>query len=212
MLRMSANPDLREWMFFPALWAELARIDELLASHLARLRRRGRSDLVEQLHGALVEEGEVDGVLAELRDLHRRAVAPPLEAPPASALLPGLEQAVCAYGLDSFERDVLMLTLAVEIDSRYGRLCAFLNDHAQRTRPTVGLLATLLRGADCDPRTLMTSFLATGRLVRWRLIEVEGDGPLAGRNVKAHEQSWPRLLDLASAPSIGRLADEDRAP
>ena len=42
---------------------------------------------------------------------------------------------------------ILVLCVAVEMDARVGRLVAYLNDHAERSRPTLGLLLALARAS-----------------------------------------------------------------
>ncbi|MCX4821047.1 AAA family ATPase [Streptomyces sp. NBC_01142] len=49
-----------------------------------------------------------------------------------------------AYGLSDLELDVVLLTLAPEMDLRYERLYGYLQDDVSRRRPTVGLALDLL--------------------------------------------------------------------
>lgn len=46
--------------------------------------------------------------------------------------------------LDSIERQILLLTLAPDIDDRYARVYGYLNDDLARRRPTLALLAALI--------------------------------------------------------------------
>ena len=48
------------------------------------------------------------------------------------------------FGLDAFEVDVLLVCLAVEMDLRYEKLYAYLNDDVTKKRPIVGLVLDLL--------------------------------------------------------------------
>ena len=59
---------------------------------------------------------------------------------------PSLRQLVDRYGLTAFDVDVLLVALAPEIDLRYRRLYAYLQDDVTRKYPTVDLTLNLL----CD--------------------------------------------------------------
>ena len=48
-----------------------------------------------------------------------------------------------AYGLSYFDLDVVLLALAPEVDLRYERVYAFLQDDVSRRRPTVDLALNL---------------------------------------------------------------------
>ena len=84
---------------------------------------------------------------------HRHDVAPEL------AWLAG------AYGLSSFDLDIVLLALAPEVDLRYERVYAFLQDDVSRRWPTVDLALNLLcstqeaklRGAGTSPPTARSS-------------------------------------------------------
>ena len=47
-------------------------------------------------------------------------------------------------GLDAFDRDVVIIALAPELDLRYERIYSFLQDDVTRRRPTVDLVLNLL--------------------------------------------------------------------
>ena len=49
-----------------------------------------------------------------------------------------------AYGLSDFDLDIVLLALAPEVDLRYERVYAFLQDDVSRRRPTVDLALNLL--------------------------------------------------------------------
>src|SRR5207249_4169662 len=68
----------------------------------------------------------------------------------------------------------------VELDARFGRLVAYLNDHVGRTRPTVALALALATREDGPAVESSPVDLCEGPLVRDGLVELEGDGPLPG--------------------------------
>jgi hypothetical protein len=182
-----------------ALSAELGRLDRILALHLSKLRSRGRSRLGDAVGGAVIEDGEAEGLLASLHETHTRSGTFDEHLEPWESPLTGLERTREVYALLAAERDMLMLALAVELDSRYARLAAYLNDHVQMTRPTLGL-ATLLLAPDDDAArmTFLERVANSGPLARFGLIELEGDGPVANRAIRVPASFWPRLVGMQS--------------
>jgi hypothetical protein len=134
------------------LRAELRRILELLGRHLAAQRQSGRTPATDPLRGMAIEEGEAEGLVGELAaDLARplSALADPAREILASADTDRkasespLRRAARVFRLQPLELDALILVVAVELDRRFARLVAYLNDHIARTRPTVGLVLAL---------------------------------------------------------------------
>lgn len=79
---------------------------------------------------------------------------------------PALIQLAHRFGLTPFERDVLALVAAVEMDPALGTACATAHGDPNRPYPTVALVLTALPGASCEA-------LAPGApLRRWRLLEL----------------------------------------
>lgn len=179
---------------------DLLRLDHLLGAHLYRLRQRGRTPLGEPLAGAVIEDGEAEGLLAELQEDHRgstvRAVG--TQEPITHG---GLVRAREIFGLTPFEADVLLLCLCVEVDGRYGRLIAYLNDHAAMPRPTVGL-ALAIMGADSQASL---RFAPHAPLRARQLVVLDGDGPLSTRAMSLADGFWPQLLATQEpvAPDAG---------
>ena len=63
-----------------------------------------------------------------------------------------LESLARRFGLDDFELTVLLVALAPELDLRYQRFYAHLQDDVTRKRPTVDLVLSLSRVFDSDNR------------------------------------------------------------
>lgn len=91
------------------------------------------------------------------------------EPPPVSTRAGWLAQ---AYELDSFEVGVLAIALAPEVDLRYGRLYAFLQDDINRRAPTVDLVLNLLCSGPEEKLACRAAFRAGSRLVSSQLIHV----------------------------------------
>ena len=114
------------------------------------------------------------------------------------------------YGLSWFDCAVVLIALAPEIDLRYERLCAYLQDDVSRRRPTVDLILNLLcRGAHHRVEA-RSHFAADSVLVRQRIIRLapeagQNNPPLLALGVKLDEQISRELLGGANLDS--RLAE-----
>jgi ATPase family protein associated with various cellular activities (AAA)/winged helix domain-containing protein len=185
---------------------------DALARLLKRQRERGRTPAADPVRGLVIEEGEAEGLLAELAaDLGRRAGSGERGAAAGTqlrqeiadrarvgegqgAFLP-LCHAARAFELGDVEYDALLLALAVEVDARFGRVIAYLNDHVSRTRPTIGL-ACALAPAGQEP-TLRPVDFEERPILRDGLLDVEGDGPLPGLALKVPRALIARLTGAA---------------
>ena len=195
------------------LYVELSRLDRRLSHHLSELRQRGRTILGDAIGGAVIEEGEAEGLLYSLHQTHSEADDDSVvdEDDWESPLEP-LRKADNLYALLPIERDLLLLALSVEIDSRYARLVAFLNDHVSMTRPTLGLaMAILLPNRSTARTTLLERLLDNGPLRRFALLNLEGNEPLANRTLVIPDSFWPRLIGLSAVPpfTVHPLLGED---
>jgi hypothetical protein len=134
-----------------------------------------------------------------------------------------------AYNLSDFELDLVLLALAPELDLRYERLYAFLQDDVTRRRPSVDLALNLLCLSAEDKQARRACFAPAEPLVRDRLIHLFPSGddvgpPLLAVFYQLDPQIVAFLLDLVVfdprlaplgeliAPGDGRqesLADAD---
>jgi hypothetical protein len=99
------------------------------------------------------------------------------EPPPAMALLSR------RLGLSSFERNILLLTVAVELDTRMPALCARAQGDGQRPWPTFALCLAMFEDAAWEA-------LSPERPLRyWRLLEIAQSGqPLITSALRADER------------------------
>jgi hypothetical protein len=79
---------------------------------------------------------------------------------------PLLDQVAAIFGLSPFERSVLMLCAAMELDARFGVLCAAAHGDARRPYATFSLALAALPGAHWSALT------PEAPLRRWQLIDV----------------------------------------
>jgi AAA+ superfamily predicted ATPase len=102
------------------------------------------------------------------------------------------------FGLTSFECDVLLLATAPELDLRYERLYAYVQDDVTKKRPTVDLALRML-GIDAgDHVRHRAAFAADAPLMHHRLVHVFEEGqrhaPLLARFIKADDRIVAELL------------------
>lgn len=207
------------------LRAELARILQELNRHLSRQRGRGRTAAADAVRGLVIEDGEAEGLVADLGSELRETERPTEEARPSparggpnvrdeiaeratlgegqGAFLP-LRHAARAFDLGPDEYDTLLLALAVEIDPRFGRLVAYLNDHVGRPRPTLGLALAIRSGG--EGRALSPIELCARPIVRDGLLQLEGDGPLPAMAVRIPRDILPRLAGETTDRAEGGIA------
>ncbi|MCW6038095.1 ATP-binding protein [Spirulina subsalsa FACHB-351] len=101
-----------------------------------------------------------------------------------------LEQVCHLFGLDSFERDLLLLCAGIELESTWSPLCAAAQGDAQRNYPTFSLaLATL-------PNPNWQALTPEAPLRRWRLIHVEKGQALTSSPLRIDERILHHLLGL----------------
>jgi hypothetical protein len=162
---------------------------------------------------------EIDRVLAQLESAaashdptlapsatHARPTAPSRQPHTDDGTVhrpPALEALVQAFRLSPFERDLLVLCVAAEIDPRANDLCARLQP--AQPYPTFALaLATL-----CEPH--WSAIGPSSPLRHWRLLDLAGDfGPLTNRRLRADERVVHHLtgldyLDPQLAPLVRTL-------
>lgn len=179
----------------------LAANDQYLSDALAWLR-----DRLERLAGSEAAEPP--------RRLIGRVKLPMLSAPeqpapqfdPASP--PALAELARQLGLSGFERDVLLLAVAMELDTRIGALCARAQHDNAKAYPTFALAFTLFDHAAWDA-------MSPERPLRyWQLVEVEqGAQVLTAAALRADERivNYVKGLDYLDG-RVGTLLTKVEAP
>ena len=91
---------------------------------------------------------------------------------------PALDQLIERLGLSELDGDVLLLALSRHLDPALGQVMAYVQDDLTRPCPTAHLALQLLAPDDPDPLAAAHSFESHAPLLRYRLIEPAGDGPV----------------------------------
>jgi hypothetical protein len=127
------------------------------------------------------------------------------------------------FDLSPFDLDVLMIGLAPELDLRYERLYAYLQDDVTRRHPSVDLALNLLCSTAEEKLRRREHFLAEAPLVRRKLIHLiaepqQSQAPLLSQYFKVDDQIVSfllgeacldrRLVDSCRLLQLPTLADE----
>ncbi len=143
--------------------AELERVDLLIHVQIRRARQVHMAD--SEFQGLCISEQEIDALLAQPIGLPRRASAlspssrtevqtafdqmaadigkRKAESARQSVTL-RLEELARLFHLTPFDVDTLLICLAPELDLRYERLYAYLQDDVTKKRPSVDIVLNLL--------------------------------------------------------------------
>jgi hypothetical protein len=216
--------------------AELERMDLLIRAQVQRARQTVQEE--GDLQGLYISEQEVEALLAGPAGLPRWASVPlrpdieealsrisqEIAGRKAETVRRGVElrldELARRFSLTPFDVDVLLVTLAPEVDLRYERLFAYLQDDVTRRRPSVDLALNLLCPAFADKLAARERLAGTAPLLRHRLVELFDDPsrpqpPLLARSLRADARVVSYLfggddLDARLAPFAHRVEPEAR--
>ena len=222
-----------------ALLAALSWVDLVIFAEVQRVRARGRALGKDAPWGAYIGEAEVDEILGDLLDIgpfrvdedvadglrkllatRREQVLATRAAEAASdqADAEPLTRLARAFDLDDVDLDLLLLCLAPEVNARYLRLFAYLQDDFSAQQLTPALAGRLLADDRGERLRLGARFAPESRLVRHQLLVFRdaGDGaalparPLAvaPRIARWLLQGEPTDPDLQAWTNLEPLDDE----
>ncbi len=108
-----------------------------------------------------------------------------------------------AFGLSLFDVELILITLAPELDLRYERLYAYLQDDVTRKRPSVDLALNLLCPTAAAKLARRVHFASDAPLIRHGLLTLIPDPnqirpPLLGHYLKLDDQIVRQLLGQGS--------------
>ena len=131
------------------LQTSLSRIDGLIREAVARAHAAGH-DPTDALRGLIISDEEVqqhlskDALSGLWTDDDSHLTLPPISQSKDDDL-PFLHL-INAFGLTTLDSYIFLMCLAPELDRRYERLYAYLQDDVSQRRPTVNLVTNLLGG------------------------------------------------------------------
>jgi SpoVK/Ycf46/Vps4 family AAA+-type ATPase len=195
----------------------LLRLDLRLRLAVEALRTELAERARDPFRGLYISENDVDELLATVppAELARRHLTGP--AAPGS---PRLERLAHLFQLDAFEQECLLVCLAPDVDLRYERLYAYLQDDVTRRRPSVDLILRLLAPTLDERAESRPSLSPNGRLLGKGLLTVVGDeaagqASLLARPLRVDERVVEYLLGSnrldARVSLYGQLFEPERS-
>ncbi|HMK50759.1 MAG TPA: AAA family ATPase, partial [Thermodesulfovibrionales bacterium] len=207
---------------YPNSWGhisdELRRLDMLIRINILTRRGQQAEGPLDHLKGLVIGEEEIANLLSDgPPDVLSAQSAPEIQRLSnnldslesliqqrcASSLKDGAYLALPAlsglFHLTRFEEQCLIICLANEIDRKYEKLYAYLQDDVTRKRPSVDLIFSLLRCTAEEKLSGRLAFDPRSPLMRYRLIEVDGSDasvPLISRYLKLDNRITDFLLGL----------------
>lgn len=133
--------------------------------------------------GVAAVRSHLERHLARTRGQDEPAVAAVEAHPATNGLPPPALDVLCAtFRLSPFERDLLLLCAAMDLDGTIGALCAAAQGDAQRAYPTFGLALAALAGPH------WSALAPHAPLRRWRLIDVGAGSTLTASPLRIDER------------------------
>jgi AAA+ superfamily predicted ATPase len=183
----SATETLNEDFSLQTLRAELARIDVLI-QRAVRLWQIASQDPSDTFRGLYVSDAEAVHLMQRpfASNWGETVALPPVEE---QAFRQAEQQAVLqtraiqrgqptrlqglveAFGLDPFEKDILLICLAPALDLRYEKIFGYLQDDVTRKRPGINLVLDLCCAQGLDRLQAFSHFATDAPLFRYHLLE-----------------------------------------
>jgi DNA polymerase III delta prime subunit len=178
------------------LIAALSRLDAMLAVAVRQMHaNNGPEEAPDFLRGLQIRASDVARVLRTAPGVPVfREAADGNGVPPLAAGVPRLDWLGRAFALNAFDLNVVLLALAPEIDLRYERLYAYLQDDITRKRPIVELALHLFAPDAESKLALRRQFAADAPLLRYGLIHLIPDAGQAQPPLLSH---YLKLADQA---------------
>jgi SpoVK/Ycf46/Vps4 family AAA+-type ATPase len=184
---------------------------EMLLRREARRFKKSSAEPPEIFRGMFISESEVERMLGEAPEasgdgdeaawqreinLRQERIAVRRRASLEEGVHLSLPRLAHIFGLTMFEERALLICLAPELDSKYGRLYAYLQDDVMRKQPSVELTMKLCCETPQERLRERGAFSPQAPLFRANLLRYsDGDeGPLPARSLKLDEMITGHLL------------------
>ncbi|MCO5188681.1 MAG: ATP-binding protein [Anaerolineae bacterium] len=198
--------------------AELTIVNWLIA---AAIKQESTEQVAESSQGVYISKAEVETLLTQPLNYPWWVNAPPLLAQPEivnslenltevlllqreasheQGVVLRLDALVIRFSLSPIDRAALLIALAPDLDLRFERLYAYLQDDITRQRPCVDLILTLICPSTEEKLIQRQRFTAQAPLRYHNLLQFvtnkgQGDIPLLSQSVRVDERIVDFLLD-----------------
>lgn len=193
----------------------LGWLQRLLAWQIALTRQMYGALADDEYRGLYIPEAEIQRLTFDNRDIPPDLAAARAELQAERDWIAKEAYAAAATGIDlpllriarlfdlaPFARDLLLLALAPEIDLRYERIYAYIQDDVTKKRPSVDLALRLLCPDPAERLAAREAFAADAPLLRHRLIQLFEEGqrhaPLPAQFIKLDQRIVTALLGHAA--------------
>jgi hypothetical protein len=191
------------------LHAELHRLDLLIEQAVQQFRASRQQNTPTEFQGLYIADDEIDRSISSPPEYPHESPTKVIELQAAiqqqvletqstdvTLRLPYLQQ---IFDLSPFETDLILLAIAPEIDLRYQRLYAYLQDDVTRKRPSVELALRLFCCSPAERIRARTVFSPDSTLLARHLLLLHEDpidrpSPLLSRTLKLNDRIAEFLL------------------
>jgi SpoVK/Ycf46/Vps4 family AAA+-type ATPase len=193
---------------------EMRLLDLLTRREVLRFRQSLPKEQADLFKGMFISDGEIDRLLGEERQTAgeaeddelasldraaarcRQEIARRKQASLENGAWLTLPRLTNLFGLSSFEEQALLICLAPELDAKYEKLFAYLQDDVTRKQPSVELILRLLRATPRERLWARASFAPQATLFRSHILRcLDGeDSPLPARRLRPDEMIVSFLL------------------
>jgi AAA+ superfamily predicted ATPase len=180
---------------------ELARIDLIIRNQVKKWRQYGKNT---DFLGLYVSEEEIDSLLEperpEVGDMSEiKAFEMKIAERKTASLQRGVELKLellrCLFDLSALEVDAVLVALACELDSKYSKLFAYLQDDVTKKKPTIGLFLELFCKSKQEAIDARRHFGYNSPLVKNLVFHLEDSAvPLLEKGVKLDDRILGFLL------------------
>lgn len=177
----------------------------LLAWQIAVTRQNYGPLADDEYRGLYIPTVEVELLCAEAPELppdlaaERDTLARERMALAQQRQAPQFQRLAETFGLDQFAQDVVLLALAPELDLRFERIFAYIQDDVSRRRPAIDLALRLFCPTPAERLAHQRAFMADAPLIQQQLVTLIEDGqrrpPLIARFLKLDDRIVAALRD-----------------
>lgn len=180
---------------------EMDWIDLIVCHQVERWRKSGKNP---DFLGLYISEEEIDSLLAKKESVisnsaEVNALRQKIEERKRISLQNGvelrLERFRELFQLTVFEVDAVLMALASELDQKYSKLFAYLQDDVTKKKPTIGLVLSFFCKSKQDAINSRAYFSYNSPLMKNMIFQLEdGDFPLLQRGIKLDDRILGFLL------------------
>jgi len=190
------------------LFSALRRLDILLQHAVARAEQAyGPEALRDNFRGLYLSHADAEDLLGREPGTPTLSTFEGLPLPPTDGSDSQLHRLQQLFSLSDFDLNVVCMALAPELDLRYERLYAYLQDDVTRRHPTLDLALNILCGSAEDKIERRAQFAPEAPLLRPGLIQVFPDPHQSRPSLLAHYFKLdPQIVRML----LGQLSLDER--